>query len=808
MFRCCCNEERLSGKVFETQTTPVLLEIVGAMGFRRVMDLYCVVKINDKDVHRTKVVHDDDSPIWTVLTGSLCLLKIPVETALRRHTTSEVSISLHYRFITVGKVELLFEELLNGRGERQERMILSPTENHAYLAFRSRPATEDDILFFERTKHVDIEGLASDINFRTVAYNGRFRRHRKFIEDKEYFLVRPGPDPSRPRQETQWLMKEQIETETMKPSHNWISVGHGRLGTIYLEVLSCHGLPNMDLAQSSFVSDPFVGIVFEDAMVRTNIIWNSLNPHWLPWTNRAFMFKVRHPTSLLMLGVFDYDDVLTDHHDPIGRVVINTSFFRNNTEYILHYKLHHDPDQIDAEPRGTIRIRLRVEWEDESEAMQLTFATAPRCVINVDNEKSYRVLKYITRGSMDMDEVTIDTLKLYLRELLSYRKNLCYVLDVFFEIFLWRGRLKYGKGRSVWFPLHSVVLFAGSLLLIERPDLVIPIYLYGISWILLSINYHLSRHPSPWKQVKKSEEVNMMALSGRSHFNPVTIEPNQGVEEDDKLEQLDAMKTERMMKLITVLFRFALKVHRIYSKTNLSSFDMTTDTASKIDFRIIKRFVANRLTYLHTAVKSLCQTSRLIRNFINWESYATDVVTTNCFMLATLWLIFPFNTLVLWIIRLLALVFLGPWMKLVDILWVHSWYETKDELLDRIERGDCRKPCVPDFDSMLESDFFRKMVHSGRIVAETALKEKEMREKLFGPYSEAVPHYDNSRFPSVPLPQSSATPLECEGVKRRHDILYHIPGQMLEGSLIQKRPRNDQVALDAAREVAKAKKFD
>lgn len=797
----------MSGKTLEIQKTPVLLEIVGVLGLRKTIDSYCVVKVNDKEVHRTKVIHNDDSPIWTVLSGSLCLLRISSETATMP-TKSELTICLHHRFSLVGKVEILFEELLNGRGERQERMILSSTENHAYIAFRCRPATEDDILFFERKKHVDMEGLASDINFRAVAHNGRFRRHRRMIKGEEYFLTRPGPDPSRPRKETQWLTKEQMEIETLKPSTNWVSVGHGTLGTIYLEVLSCHGLPNLDLAHLNNVSDPFVGIVFEDAMVRTNVIWNSLNPHWLPWANRAFMLKVRHPTSILMLGVFDYDDVLTDHHDPIGRVVINTAFFRCNTEYVLHYKLHHDPRQMDADPRGTIRIRLRIEWEDEREAMQLTFATAPRCVINVDNEKSHRVLRYITRGSLDMEEVTLNTVKLYLRELLSYRKNLCYVLDVLFEVFLWRGRIKIGKNRSIWFPIHSIAHFTGSLLLIERPDLVFPILLYGVSWVLLSLNYHLSRHPSPWKRVKKSEEVNLMAISGRSHFKPVKIEPAQGVREDEKLERLDALKTERMVKLVSTLWNFALKVHRIYSKTNLSSFEIATESSNGLDFRIVKKFVANRLNHLHAAMKFMCQSIRLLRNFVNWESYATDVVTTNCFMLATLWLIFPFNTVVLWIARLLVVLFLGPWMKLVDIFWVHTWYETKDELIDRIERKDYQEPSVPDFDSWLESDFFRRMVHSGRIVAETALKEKDMREKLFGPYCETVPKYDASRFPSVPLPQSSATPTKQRNAHWDHNMIYHIPGQMLEGSMIQRRPRNDQVALEAAREVAKAKKMD
>ncbi len=59
----------------------VLLEIVGAMGLsnkaKTHIDPYCVVKVRQKEVHRTKAIQDDGNPIWTVKTNSLCLLEIP-----------------------------------------------------------------------------------------------------------------------------------------------------------------------------------------------------------------------------------------------------------------------------------------------------------------------------------------------------------------------------------------------------------------------------------------------------------------------------------------------------------------------------------------------------------------------------------------------------------------------------------------------------------------------------------------------------------------------------------------------------------
>lgn len=51
-----------------------------------------------------------------------------------------------------------------------------------------------------------------------------------------------------------------------------------------------------------------------------------------------------------------------------------------------------------SKDRGTILIRLRVEWESESKARKLAFKLPPRFLINVDNPKAFGVLRYLCRG--------------------------------------------------------------------------------------------------------------------------------------------------------------------------------------------------------------------------------------------------------------------------------------------------------------------------------------------------------------------------------------------------------------------------
>jgi len=57
------------------------------------------------------------------------------------------------------------------------------------------------------------------------------------------------------------------------------------------------------------------------------------------------MFQIQHPSSILYLGVFDYDEGPLEQHDPIGRVVIHIDTFEENTVYTLKYPLYEDSEE-------------------------------------------------------------------------------------------------------------------------------------------------------------------------------------------------------------------------------------------------------------------------------------------------------------------------------------------------------------------------------------------------------------------------------------------------------------------------------
>ena len=118
-------------------------------------------------------------------------------------------------------------------------------------------------------------------------------------------------------------------------------------GLALQEVLSCDDIPDLDFGIGCH-SDVFVAIVFEDKLVRTDVIFDCPSPRWPPWSSRAFVFPIKHPSSVLTIGVFDYDEGPLVSHDPAGRIVIEPSNFDTDTVYTLQYKLQSDAGMNDV----------------------------------------------------------------------------------------------------------------------------------------------------------------------------------------------------------------------------------------------------------------------------------------------------------------------------------------------------------------------------------------------------------------------------------------------------------------------------
>lgn len=325
-------------------------------------------------------------------------------------------------FDQVGNDEFLGSFVVDGKtifeakGERWEYKLEDPEKKEeipGHAAIRIRKASSSDIKFMEEYKNSkkrgvlgkrvernvipkeDLKGGASNI----ASY---FRRQKRVVKEgsKEIHQVkvRPGPDPNR-EEETLWMTEKDLKAEVMGDSYQWIDTGNGDQGRVFLEVLSCEGLPNLDSGGRN-KTDAFVSIVFEDSVVKTDIIDDCLSPMWPPWSQRAYIFHMFHSSSEIFLGVFDYDDGVNpaDDHDLIGRVAVDLTNLRPDTTYTLKYNIFTTARMLERKQKGSITVRLRIEIPDQRKLLMSNLEPPPDMYVNVKKRKDYKLVHYTCTG--------------------------------------------------------------------------------------------------------------------------------------------------------------------------------------------------------------------------------------------------------------------------------------------------------------------------------------------------------------------------------------------------------------------------
>jgi len=359
-----------------------------------------------------------------------------------------------------------------------------------------------------------------------------------------YVLTRPFPDPRRVK-ETTFLSKLQLDHECSLPSHNWIEAGSGTLGKVHLEILSCHGLPNLDAGEAvGNYTDAFVCAVFEDAVVETCVIDDELSPRWLPWTQRAFTFHMIHPTSILYLGVFDYDLGILGH-EHIGRVAVNLEDFVKDTVYTLSYDLYASSDVTDRTPNGSITIRLRLEIPDEKLFIKESFKPRPSFYVNVKKEKSFDVIRYTCYGEHYNPKFDLTVFKSYINEIFEYKSNLAYsISDSFQSLIFWRGQVLIPSLGNQLLPLHSLVAFVTLTHVIEYPHLRLPFTFFCMAWIMIACRTSRQVHPSPWYKGKPFFYFVECMWKG-SYSKSVRVEQGENEEEAAEYELMWKDRLER-----------------------------------------------------------------------------------------------------------------------------------------------------------------------------------------------------------------------------------------------------------------------
>jgi hypothetical protein len=759
----------------------ILVEIVSAMDLPVAdllsTDAYVIVRMGGSEVHRTSVISKNLNPIWTLSTGSLFLIQKTPEEFFGATSGMSFLLKDYDAFganDVLGRVSVSLDEVLKATGERTEYDIApdkpgksAAGETAGKLYLRIKPATQDDIEFMKvLPANAKKGGVYIDETYLPPRPpNSKIlKRMTKRGENREHLhRVKPFPDPDRPEDQTKWLTEDQIEKEAMKPSTKWVEAGSGSLGKVYFEILKCDKLPNMDATTLNIrdKTDAFACIAFEDCLINTDVIGDSLSPRWPHWSRRAFAFNIDHPSSDMFVSVLDYDPPMgvgqvasratSTVHDPIARCLLNVSKLSPNTVYTMDFPLFYgELAEHRKKQRGTMTVRMRIEWNDIRGAMIKGIKPSITNYISCAKLIDYQVANYTTEGVHDYNKWSMTTFTKHIEELQSYEKVLPYLQEAGMTLLLWRGHHPVVvAGKTFNLPLHSMTAFAWAILISWNFNLFPSFLVFSIGWAMVASSEYQRTTPSPWHRCRSFFVLfNMLATS---KTQPFVIKPNQNIEAVKAFNEAAAEREKRHLKQKELELKHDEELRKELGEeiNDAEAGDVDIATQSKNPLSALRSLnpLKGVLYPIQLQLGQGVVALRIAKSIFLWEeSYYAFWITMACFAgsLVICWV--PWGWVLRWIFRIAVLVISGPWMMIVD-----QYYFREDPNLTEKERENAVK-------ARLQSRYMAVLqaATNYQIRKERAIKLKDMKRYMFGKYLLRVPRFMEDEFTDIPLPTSYA----------------------------------------------------
>lgn len=545
----------------------------------------------------------------------------------------------------------------------------------------------------------------------------------------------------------------------------------------------------------------------------------------MPWTRRAFVLHTNYPSSVINIGVFDYDPgtALLNDHDLIGRASVDITNLRSDTEYVLNYTLFNTA-LMESTRRsfGTIKVslskdihisfrsvvcskvltdffhskmRLRVEVEDPKAYLLASLKLPPPIYVNSSCSKDFECVHQTCYGEFNMARYSIDYIAELVDELSKYKRVYYYLYAFVRDMLLWRGSHHVTLiGRTLKLPVNSMCMFFMATTVVEKPRLLPSYSFLFLGFVLMTCMGWRNNHPNPWRRCPTFMELLKVLLYGKAAIpQPETISAGENAEEaaqfdntwKELIESAEKKAADRALEVANEQEMLEKELEDIGG----ANAEISSNLGPK--FSLDPRQVLGK-KYLFPVQQTLllvCESVRFLRNVFLWEeSYYSFWVTLVSFILSIVFIFVPWVFLIRWTSRIVAWTLFGPWMKLVDI------YITKS---DQRSKGDELK--AEDADRLGRKKLMEKTIQEARIRNELAFKLRAFKQYFFGKFLTKVPILKVDRFIDIPLPSSSARPyvkdssvLATRAFNSAESMAQKDRGQHLEGVMIPRLKSNEE----------------
>ena len=568
-----------------------------------------------------------------------------------------------------------------------------------------------------------------------------------------------------------------IQNDVYQASKNWIEAGSGKLGFAFVEILYCKNLPFVRHSDMQ-ISNPnaFVSLVYGDGFVNSDIIPECKSPCWLPWSRRAFAFRIPHPSSNLNIGVVSYND--DAQHQPIGRISVNMSGFREKTEYVLKYNLPISSGTCKENNTSEIAIRMRIEMNTR-QMFWASLQAPPKAQIRVDRKVDFEILKFTTQEMYSTDQSRLNVVKSYIDELASYQNKLRNIRETIIAIIVWRTNPNIEKSTLSCLPLHSMMLFLVGIVVVENPQY-IPSFIPGLLLLIMLSNFFTKEQEiQVWNLIPSYFQLCGLLLFGNTKPHSI-VESKSQVETfhhqncNSNIVVLGSKNSKKKIKeddKIYVCGDQSGSWNNERHSMNASKDNIYSSTQPEYDADL------HTLIQIQNFLDKLCYKIRTIENILSWNESYYAFWLTSFFLVSTVFLALihiPWGWMIHWFLRIMVWVIFGPWMWLVDnfVFRNNKHVErnktsplSKKDFIELELRNKTQRPSLPK-KSLLFGVGDRKL--RAQTDMENELKLKDFKDILFGCYVKEISLVQSDRQKHLPLPSSHATP--CLGNGRNVNV--------------------------------------
>lgn len=382
----------------------------------------------------------------------------------------------------------------------------------------------------------------------------------------------------------------------------------------------------------------------------------------------------------------------------------------------------------------------------------------------------------------DRYSLNLNTIQKYLDEVLECTDVLDDVVEGVKIVILWRGHFPltfscFKKQYSFKLPFHSMLAFSWGILLKNNFDRFGSFICFWFAWVLFGILEFQRNNPNPWKRPRTYIELLGIFIFNKS-FASHRIDVNENIQE---IMEYDEDRAEKVK-----LRKEAIETMRIQNEHDAKQMEKEID---QLDAQSNEKGVSVGMNQLmltpfkdildpvQSSLYTACVYLRVAKSIVTWkDSVASFWVATIALSFSIVTFFVPWTFLFHWAFKILVYVFLGPWMKLVDIYLVENENDMTREERKKKAQAEYKKR----YDLIMGES---KLI---RLLKEYQIKIRDMERYLFGQYAVRVPIFKEERFGAIPLAGGFAVPYDvAAGAEPK--IVKRINGQVLTGEMIPTR---------------------